>query len=82
MWKDEVAPKTFNISFPKFSAVREYDLVLFVDMPAETATFQQMSAQQTVLRAFVASPSDVAEERSVVEDVVREFNITWSQNFA
>jgi hypothetical protein len=50
-------------------------------MPAQTATFQQMSAQQTVLRAFVASPSDVAEERSVLEEVVREFNITWSQNF-
>ena len=41
-----------------------------------------MSSQETVIRAFVASPGDVAEERGILEDVVREFNITWSQNFA
>lgn len=34
-----------------------------------------------MIRAFVASPGDVAEERGILEDLVREYNITWSQNF-
>ena len=33
-----------------------------------------------ILRVFVASPSDVAEERAILEDVIRELNITWSKN--
>jgi hypothetical protein len=37
-----------------------------------------MPKQETVLRVFVASPGDVAEERRVLEDVIRELNVTWS----
>ncbi len=37
-----------------------------------------MPKQQTVLTLFVASPGDVAPEREVLEDVVREINVTWS----
>lgn len=32
-----------------------------------------------ILRVFVASPSDVAEERVVLEEIIRELNITWSR---
>jgi hypothetical protein len=38
-----------------------------------------MSRQETILQVFVASPSDVAEERAALEDVVRELNATWSR---
>lgn len=37
-----------------------------------------MAKTQTLLQVFVASPSDVAEERKVLEDVINEFNVTWS----
>ena len=40
-----------------------------------------MTSTETVFRAFVASPTDVSEERAILEEVVREFNITWSENF-
>src|SRR6266516_1373141 len=40
-----------------------------------------MSSTETVFRAFVASATDVSEERAILEDVIREFNITWSENF-
>src|SRR5439155_14004985 len=40
-----------------------------------------MSSTETIFRAFVASPTDVCEERAILEEVVREFNITWSENF-
>ena len=33
-----------------------------------------------ILRVFAASPNDVAEERAILEDVVRELNIVWSKN--
>ncbi|CAA9363282.1 MAG: hypothetical protein AVDCRST_MAG68-4637 [uncultured Gemmatimonadetes bacterium] len=36
---------------------------------------------ETVFRLFVASPSDVAEERSIVDEVVNEMNLTWSKHF-
>lgn len=39
-----------------------------------------MPRTETVLQAFVASPSDVADERSILEDVVRELNLTWSKS--
>ncbi|MCY4612202.1 MAG: DUF4062 domain-containing protein [Nitrospira sp.] len=40
-----------------------------------------MSEKQTVIKFFVASPQDVAEEREVFEDVVRELNNTWADTF-
>lgn len=36
--------------------------------------------QQTVIRVFVGSPGDLAEERSRLDDVVRELNLTWSRS--
>lgn len=33
----------------------------------------------TVLRIFVASPSDLGEERKLLEGVVQELNLTWPQ---
>ena len=40
-----------------------------------------MPKTQTVLKIFVASPQDVAEEREVFEDVVHELNNTWADTF-
>jgi hypothetical protein len=37
-----------------------------------------MPHQVSVLRVFVASPGDVMDERSALEQVVRELNLTWS----
>jgi hypothetical protein len=34
----------------------------------------------TILRVFVASPDDVAEERALLADVISELNTTWSRN--
>ena len=39
-----------------------------------------MTKQATILRVFVASPSDVAEERSALEGIVTELNRTWSKH--
>ena len=38
-----------------------------------------MARQETILSAFVASPSDVADERTLLEEIVRELNLTWSR---
>lgn len=38
-----------------------------------------MPRQETILSVFVASPSDVDEERNRLEDVIREFNKLWSR---
>ena len=37
-----------------------------------------MPVTQIVLKVFVSSPQDVAEERGVFEEVVRELNSTWA----
>ena len=37
-----------------------------------------MPVTQIVLKVFVASPQDVAEERGAFEEVVRELNSTWA----
>ena len=41
-----------------------------------------MAKTQTHLQVFVASPSDVPDERRILEEVITEFNVTWgdSQN--
>lgn len=36
-----------------------------------------MAKSHTILEVFIASPGDVAAERTVLEDVVSEFNLTW-----
>lgn len=36
-----------------------------------------MAKTHTILQVFVASPGDVADERTLLEDVVSEFNNTW-----
>lgn len=41
-----------------------------------------MPKTETILQVFVASPSDVAEERRVLEEVIRELNVTWSDTLA
>jgi len=38
-----------------------------------------MARQEQVLSVFVASPSDVDSERGILEDVIRELNVTWSR---
>lgn len=38
-----------------------------------------MARNEHLLSVFVASPSDVANERSRLEDVIRELNTTWSR---
>ncbi len=38
-----------------------------------------MPRQEYVLSVFVASPSDVGDERTKLEEVIRELNITWSR---
>jgi prefoldin subunit 5 len=38
-----------------------------------------MPRQATILKVFVASPNDVMEERGILEQVVRELNVTWSK---
>lgn len=39
-----------------------------------------MARQETVLSVFVASPSDVQDERDILEEVIQEINGTWSKN--
>lgn len=39
-----------------------------------------MPRNETVIGVFVASPSDVSEERKALESVVHELNKTWSKN--
>jgi hypothetical protein len=38
-----------------------------------------MARQETILSVFVASPSDVDEERNRLEEVIRELNVTWAR---
>lgn len=38
-----------------------------------------MARQETILTVFVASPSDVDEERNRLEEVIRELNIAWAR---
>jgi hypothetical protein len=40
-----------------------------------------MPRHEKVLSVFVASPSDVTDERTKLEEVVNELNITWSREF-
>lgn len=41
-----------------------------------------MAKTEIVLQVFVASPGDVKEERIVLEGVIKELNITWSDTFS
>ena len=36
-----------------------------------------MARTETVLQAFVASPKDVNDERALLEEIIRELNLTW-----
>ena len=38
-----------------------------------------MARQETILTVFVASPSDVDEERNRLEEVIRDLNIAWAR---
>src|SRR5713226_3508562 len=40
---------------------------------------RDMARSETVVTAFLASPSDVEAERAKLEDVVQELNLTWSK---
>jgi hypothetical protein len=37
-----------------------------------------MARQENILSIFVASPSDVTAERESLEEIVKEYNITWA----
>lgn len=39
-----------------------------------------MARHETILSVFVASPSDVDEERNRLEEVIRELNIMWARD--
>lgn len=39
-----------------------------------------MAKTHTILQVFLASPSDVTDERTLLADVVSEFNNTWGKN--
>jgi hypothetical protein len=39
-----------------------------------------MTRTENIIRILIASPNDVKEEREVLEDVIRELNITMSKN--
>ena len=39
-----------------------------------------MAKSKTILQVFIASPSDTAEERKVLDEVVDEFNLTWGDS--
>jgi len=63
-----------------------YDSALsFVDRYVATPGYRdpnekQMVRQEHVLSVFLASPSDVTDERTRVEEVIDELNITWSRD--
>ena len=40
-----------------------------------------MARQEIIISVFVASPSDLEEERSILETVIGEHNKTWARNF-
>jgi hypothetical protein len=39
-----------------------------------------MPRSETILQVFVGSPSDVAEERAALEELIREFNGAWARS--
>ena len=39
-----------------------------------------MARQETVLSVFVASPTDVDDERTRLEEVIHELNVAWARN--
>ncbi len=39
-----------------------------------------MTENQVILKIFVASPGDVPGEREILEEIVRELNLAWSDN--
>jgi hypothetical protein len=39
-----------------------------------------MPETQLVVKAFVASPADVTDERQILEETIRELNTAWSRN--
>ena len=39
-----------------------------------------MARQETVLSVFVASPTDVDDERARLEEVIHELNVAWARN--
>lgn len=41
-----------------------------------------MPRKETIVSIFVGSPSDVSEERKILESVINEINISWSKNQA
>ena len=41
-----------------------------------------MPRQETILSVFVASPSDVDEERNRLEEVIRDLNTAWAKELA
>jgi len=41
-----------------------------------------MARQETILTVFVASPSDVDEERNCLEEVIRELNTAWARELS
>jgi hypothetical protein len=45
-----------------------------------TQTHKTMSRNTAVFQVFVASPSDVAEERRLLEGVIRQLNQIWSRS--
>lgn len=40
-----------------------------------------MARQETVISVFVASASDMADERARLEEIIDEMNVTWSSTF-
>lgn len=41
-----------------------------------------MARQETILTVFVASPSDVDEERNCLEEVIRDLNTAWARELS
>jgi hypothetical protein len=41
-----------------------------------------MPRSEMVVRVFVASPTDVTEERALLEEIVRELNLSWSRDLS
>lgn len=39
-----------------------------------------MPKTETIIRVFLASPSDVIEEREVLDDIIKELNDVWSEH--
>ncbi|MER0041103.1 hypothetical protein [Pseudomonas sp. MGal98] len=39
-----------------------------------------MPRNETILNVFIASPSDVSDERKILDSVINELNKTWSKS--